>query len=110
MIVNDARLHNVPMILETPAPEQAIWAEEIKLLYWMVGKKAGDSELLEREKLLQERGRHDREKQLESLKRKAEKAAKTRRKRKTKHQINGDDSASSDQSETDGQMDDGMVT
>jgi AP endonuclease-1 len=97
------------MILETPAPEQAIWADEIKLLYWMVGKKAGDSELLEREELLQERGREDREKQLEALKRKAEKAAKTSRKRKIKLQIKGDDSASSDQCETESHMDDEKV-
>ena len=109
MIVNDARLRNVPMILETPAPEQAIWADEIKLLYWLVGKKAGDSELLEREKLLQERGRHDREKQVEALKRKAEKAAKPSRMRKIKPQIKGDDGASSDQSETESHMDNKMV-
>jgi AP endonuclease 1 len=96
LIVNDARLYDVPMILETPAPEQAIWADEIKLLYWMIGKKAGDSELLERERLLQERGREDREKQIEALKRKADKAAKIPRKRKPKHQVNEGDSAGSD--------------
>ena len=42
-------MKSIPMILETPAPKQDIWAEEIKLLYWMVGKDTGDPELLERE-------------------------------------------------------------
>jgi AP endonuclease 1 len=83
------------MILETPAPEPEIWAEEIKLLYWMIGKTADDPELLEREKILQEKGREDREKQLDVLKRKAEKAAKTPRKRKTQTLKNGEVSASS---------------
>ena len=76
LIVNDDRMKSIPMILETPAPEQEIWAEEIKLLYSMVGKEAGDPEILEREKELQELGREDREKQLDALKRKAEKAEK----------------------------------
>ena len=70
------------MILETPAPEQEIWAEEIKLLYWMVGRKSGDPEILARAKELQELGREDREKQLDAVKRKAEKASKPPRKRK----------------------------
>ena len=82
--MNDERLRSVPMILETPCPEEQRWAEEIELLYWMVDKKSGDPELLEREEKLQALGKEDREKQLESLKRKAEKASKvgTRKKRK----------------------------
>jgi len=60
------------MILETPAPEPEVWAEEIKLLYWMVGKKSDDPELLAREQELQEKGREDREKQLVSLQRRDE--------------------------------------
>jgi hypothetical protein len=67
---------SVPMILETPAPEQKIWAEEIKLLYWMVGKETGDMELLGQEIAFQEKGREDREKQLDVVRRKAEKAQK----------------------------------
>jgi len=82
-------MQSIPMILETPAPEQEIWAEEIKLLYWMIGRKSGDPELVEREKVLQEKGREDREKQLDVLKRKAEKAAKTPRKKKAQKQENG---------------------
>lgn len=71
------------MILETPALEQEIWAEEIKLLYSMVGKESEDPELLAQEKNLQELGRADREKQLDVLRRKAQKAEKpARRKRK----------------------------
>jgi len=72
------------MILETPAPEQEIWAEEIQLLYWMIGKQSTDPELLEREAKLQDLGKEDRQKQLESIKRKREKAAKTPRKTKKK--------------------------
>lgn len=64
------------MILETPAPEPEIWAEEIKLLYWMVGKKSDDPELLAREQELQEKGRDDREKQLASLQRRSERREK----------------------------------
>ena len=89
------------MILETPAPEQEIWAEEIKLLYWMIGKKADDPELLEREKILQEKGREDREKQLDVLRRKAEKAAKTPRKKKTQSEENGAGSETSGESDSD---------
>lgn len=101
LIVNDTRFHSIPMILETPAPEQEIWAEEIKMLYWMIGKKADDPELLEREKVLQEKGREDREKQLDVLRRKAEKATKTPRKRKTQGGKNGVVSESSNESDSD---------
>ena len=72
------------MILETPAPEQEIWAEEIKLLYWMIGKESGDPEILEREAKLQELGKEDREKQLDAIKRKTEKAAKPQRRKRKK--------------------------
>ena len=70
------------MILETPALEQEIWAEEIKLLYSMVGKEPGDPELLAQEKKLQEFGRTDREKQLDVLRRKAQRAEKAPRQKK----------------------------
>lgn len=85
------------MILETPAPEQEIWAEEIKLLYWMVGKDTGDPELLEREAKLQELGKEDRDKQLAALKRKAEKETKPpRRKRKKNDEISSSESEQSE--------------
>src|SRR5271169_6028783 len=77
LIVNDERMKSIPMILETPAPEQEIWAEEIQLLYWMIGKYSTDPELLKREAKLQDLGKEDRQKQLESINRKREKAAKT---------------------------------
>ena len=57
----------MPMILETPAEQQETWAAEIKMLYNLVGKKAGDLEMLEWEEKLQESGSHDRKKQLEAL-------------------------------------------
>ena len=91
-------MKSIPMILETPAPEQEIWAEEIKLLYSMVGKEAGDPEILKREKELQELGKEDREKQLDALKRKAEKAAKSPR-RKKKDEETEESSSESEESE-----------
>lgn len=91
LIVNDSRMASIPMILETPAPEQEIWAEEIRLLYWMIGKETGHPEILQREKILQELGREDREKQLEVLKRKAEKGGKIPRKRKKKGEETGEE-------------------
>src|SRR5436190_21458602 len=84
LIVNDERMKSIPMILETPAPQQEIWAEEIKLLYWMIGKESGDPEILEREAKLQELGKEDREKQLDAIKRKTEKAAKPQRRKRKK--------------------------
>jgi AP endonuclease 1 len=100
--VNDVRMQSIPMILETPAPEQEIWAEEIKLLYSMVGKKTGDPEILKREKELQELGREDREKQLDAVKRKAEKAAKTpRRKKKVKDEESEENESESESSGND---------
>lgn len=102
LIVNDDRMKSIPLILETPAPEQQIWAEEIKLLYSMVGKEAGDPEIVRREKELQELGREDREKQLEALKRKAEKAekkAKSPRRRKKKDVDTEESSSESKDSE-----------
>jgi len=95
-------MKSIPLILETPAPEQDIWAEEIKLLYSMVCKEAGDPEILQRETELQELGREDREKQLESLKRKAEKAdkkAKSPRRRKKKNIETEESSGESEASE-----------
>jgi hypothetical protein len=94
-------MKSIPMILETPAPEQEIWAEEIKLLYWMIGKDTGDPELLEREAKLQELGKEDREKQLGAIKRKAEKAAKPARRRKKK---NGDIISESESEEEEDHM------
>jgi AP endonuclease 1 len=90
LIVNDERMKCVPMILETPAPEQEIWAEEIKLLYWMVGKDTGDPELLGREKVLQAMGKEDREKQLDAMKRKAEKQAKASGRKKKRGGISSE--------------------
>jgi hypothetical protein len=72
------------MTLETPAPEQEIWAEQIKLPYSMVGKEPNDSEILENERELQELGKDDRQRQLETLKRKVENATKPHEKGRRK--------------------------
>lgn len=73
LVVNDTRLQGLPMILETPPvvikvgeakskqeEDHSIWAREIKLLEWLVGKKEDDPELLERSKELQVLGAADR--------------------------------------------------
>jgi AP endonuclease-1 len=91
-------MKSIPMILETPAPEQEIWAEEIQLLYWMIGKQPNDPDLLKREAKLQDLGKEDRQKQLESIKRKREKAPKTPRKTKKK----GESDISENESEEEG--------
>lgn len=72
------------MILETPAPMPAVWAQEIDLLYSMVGKAAGDAELAKREEQLQKLGEQDRKEQLEALDRKKKRTAKLPVKRRKK--------------------------
>lgn len=57
------------MILETPAKDPNIWAEELELLYSMIDRGPGDAELAKKESELQELGRDDREKQKEVLQR-----------------------------------------
>jgi AP endonuclease 1 len=94
LIVNDKRLQPVPMILETPAPMAAVWAQEIDLLYSMVGKGAGDEELAKREEQLQKLGEDDRKEQLGVLDRKVRRKAKLpvrRRKKKGDSESEEDD-------------------
>ena len=70
------------MILETPASIPAVWAQEIDLLYTMVGKGPGDAELERREAELQHMGMEDRKKQLEVLGRRGERKGKKGGKKK----------------------------
>jgi AP endonuclease 1 len=91
-------MHSIPIILETPAEKPEIWAEEIKLLYWMVGKEADDAELLERSKMLQDLGSEDREKQLQAAKRKEEKALKAGRRKRKRKEVENDTGSESDDS------------
>jgi AP endonuclease 1 len=96
LIVNDKRLQPVPMILETPAPMAAVWAQEIDLLYSMVGKGAGDEELAKREEQLQKLGEEDRKEQLGVLDRKVRRKAKLPVRRRKKK---GDSESEEDEEE-----------
>lgn len=74
-LMNDDRTHGVPMVLETPLGKEdekvmGRWREEVKLLEWLVGKEAGDEELLEKSEVLQEMGRKERERVEEVVERK----------------------------------------
>ncbi|CAG8513537.1 4964_t:CDS:10 [Ambispora gerdemannii] len=42
LIMNDDRLNELPLILETPVVRDDTWVSEIKLLYSLIGKQEGD--------------------------------------------------------------------
>eukprot|EP01117_Protostelium_nocturnum_P020147 TRINITY_DN8941_c0_g1_i1.p1 TRINITY_DN8941_c0_g1~~TRINITY_DN8941_c0_g1_i1.p1 ORF type:complete len:362 (-),score=103.29 TRINITY_DN8941_c0_g1_i1:638-1645(-) len=71
LLVNDTRFDGIPMVLETPVGEdEGLWAEEIKLLTWLIGKEKNDPEVLEKISELQKKGEKSREEQkLKSSKR-----------------------------------------
>lgn len=85
-LVNDTRLHGLPMILETPVdsvtPEgkkiedKGIWAREIKMLESLVSMDAESKEFLDLAEKLQDEGRVFREKTGEAFERKLANAVK----------------------------------
>tara|TARA_R110002003_G_scaffold53_4_gene4661 strand:- start:14004 stop:15086 length:1083 start_codon:yes stop_codon:yes gene_type:complete len=87
-IVNDERLHGLPMILETPtdvvdaagkkSEDKGIWAREIKMLESLVGMDVESAEFEELEASLQEEGEEVRKQTADAFDRKQAKAAKTR--------------------------------
>lgn len=89
-VMNDSRLEGLPLVLETPSEDEnkkedkRIWAREIELLEWLVGRTADDPEVLEKAAALREQGSADREKANEAAKRKAAKANKPAPKKRTK--------------------------
>ncbi|BFZ53119.1 DNA-(apurinic or apyrimidinic site) lyase [Savitreella phatthalungensis] len=90
-IMNDARLEGMPLILETPCPngpdgkeDKSVWAEEIKLLEWLIGKSADDPEVLKRASELAAKGAGDRGKALEAAERKSAKQVKDAQKAASK--------------------------
>lgn len=103
-LMNDARLEGLPLVLETPSEDEnkkedkRVWAQEIELLEWLVGKGANDPEVLEKAASLRERGTADREKALEAAQRKAARAEKlaTKKPRKKKKDENEGESSLSD--------------
>lgn len=70
-IMNDARFHGLPMVLETPVSvtgeggkkieDKGIWAREIKMLEKLVGMDAASDEFKELEAELQKEGEGERE-------------------------------------------------
>ncbi|KAF2711828.1 AP endonuclease [Pleomassaria siparia CBS 279.74] len=94
-IVNDQRLHGLPMVLETPidimrdgkkVEDKAIWAREIKLLEKLVGMDVESEEFKTLEKDLYEEGLSERERVGDQVDRKKKKdaAEKVPRKKKSK--------------------------
>ncbi|KAJ4347763.1 DNA-(apurinic or apyrimidinic site) lyase [Ascochyta clinopodiicola] len=93
-LVNDIRLHGLPMVLETPVDsvdengkkfeDKSIWAREIKLLEQLVGMDVESDEFKELEKSLHEQGNGERERIGDQVERKKVKDAKPKAVRKKK--------------------------
>ncbi|TGZ79641.1 AP endonuclease [Ascodesmis nigricans] len=84
-IVNDERLHGVPMVLETPLESEGdtkTWAEEIKLLESMVGK--GEEDIKEEAERLWALGEKERERVGAQVEKKREKERKAAEKKEGK--------------------------
>jgi AP endonuclease-1 len=93
-LVNDTRLHGLPMVLETPVDsvgedgkkfeDKSIWAREIKLLEKLVGMDVESDEFKDLEKTLHEQGNGERERIGDQVERKKVKDAKPKAARKKK--------------------------
>ncbi|KAF2743847.1 AP endonuclease [Sporormia fimetaria CBS 119925] len=104
-LVNDERLHGLPMILETPievddgtgkkVEDKSIWAREIKMLESLVGMDVESEHFKKWEKELADEGAGERERIGEQVERKkkkdAEKMAPKKRKSKKKVEIDEED-------------------
>ncbi|KAF2834869.1 AP endonuclease [Patellaria atrata CBS 101060] len=85
-IMNETRLHGIPMVLETPisvtnaegkkVEDESIWAREIKLLESLEGMDVESDEFKKLEKELQEKGEKERARVDDMVKRRDEKKAK----------------------------------
>ena len=93
-LVNDERLHGLPMVLETPVDsvdangkkfeDKSIWAREIKMLEKLVGMDVESEEFRNMEKTLHEQGESERERIGDQVERKKVKDAKPKTARKKK--------------------------
>ncbi|KAH7410347.1 xylose isomerase-like protein [Phaeosphaeria sp. MPI-PUGE-AT-0046c] len=93
-IVNDTRLHGLPMVLETPVntiddngkkiEDKGIWAREIKMLERLVGMDVESEEFNKLEADLQEEGKGEREKIGDQVERKKIKDRKPKKGKKSK--------------------------
>lgn len=85
LLVNDERMKDLPLILETPVGknETTAYGEEIKLLEWLQGRSKDDAEYVKKCEELHRLGAKSREEQAAKIKKRDEKAAKPKRKAKT---------------------------
>lgn len=93
-VVNDERLHGLPMVLETPidvkdpngkkVEDKGIWAREIKLLEKLVGMDVTSEEFKTLEADLEEAGKGERERIGDQVERKKKKDASPKKKGKKK--------------------------
>jgi AP endonuclease-1 len=100
-LVNDERLHGMPMVLETPVDsvdengkkfeDKSIWAREIKMLEQLVGMDVESDEFKELEKTLHEQGEGERERVGGQVERKKVKDAKPKAAGKKKVKEEEDD-------------------
>jgi AP endonuclease-1 len=96
-IVNDERLHGLPMVLETPIDskdengkkieDKSIWAREIKMLEKLVGMDVEAEEFKKWEADLFKEGAGERERIGDQVKRKTEKDATPKKKRGKKQKV-----------------------
>jgi AP endonuclease-1 len=106
-VVNDERLHGLPMVLETPidgvdengkkTEDKSIWAREIKMLESLVGMDVDSREFKELEAELQEEGVDERKRVGEQVDRKKAKDAKPKKaKGKKKAKVETEDEEEDD--------------
>jgi AP endonuclease-1 len=106
-IVNDERLHGLPMVLETPidvkdengkkTEDKSIWAREIKMLEKLVGMDIKSKEFKKWEADLFAEGTDERERIGEQVKRKKEKDAAPKKKRGKKQKVESEEEAEDDE-------------
>ncbi|KUI53908.1 DNA-(apurinic or apyrimidinic site) lyase 1 [Cytospora mali] len=97
-------LQNLPMVLETPIDrkgpdgktieDKQIWADEIKLLEWLIDADPESEEFKTKEKELSEKGASERKKIQEQVDKKAEKDAKKGTTKKKPKKATSDDEGS----------------
>jgi AP endonuclease-1 len=106
-IVNDERLHGLPMVLETPIDtkdengkkieDKSIWAREIKMLEKLVGMDVESEEFQTWEANLLEEGTDERERIGGQVKRKQVKDATPKKKRGKKQKIESEEGTDDDE-------------
>jgi AP endonuclease-1 len=100
-IVNDKRLHGLPMVLETPIDtvdvngkkieDKGVWAREIKMLENLVGMDVESKEFKEMAEKLQTEGKGERERIADQVERKEKKDAKPKKAVKKKNKTESGD-------------------